>query len=41
VWVSEIVAANGGAPRATGRRRRRYRDEDTQDNVLNRVLGRD
>jgi hypothetical protein len=41
VWVSEIIAANGGGPRATGRRRRRYRDEDTQDDVLNRVLGRD
>ena len=40
VWVSDILAANGGAPRAGGRRRRRYRDEGTEDDVLSRVLGR-
>jgi hypothetical protein len=28
------------SPAAGGRRRRRYRDEDTADDVLSRVLGR-
>jgi hypothetical protein len=38
--VSEILAENGMNPATGGRRRRRYRDEDTSDDVLSRVLGR-
>jgi hypothetical protein len=38
--LAEILAENGISP-STGRRRRRYRDEDEPDDVLARVLGRD
>jgi hypothetical protein len=38
--VSEILAENGMNPATGGRRRRRYREEDTSDDVLSRVLGR-
>jgi hypothetical protein len=38
--VSDILAENGMSPATGGRRRRRYRDEDTSDDVLSRVLGR-
>jgi hypothetical protein len=37
--LAEILAENGGSP-ASGRRRRRYRNEDEPDDVLSRVLGR-
>ena len=37
--VAEILAENGVNPATGGRRRRRYRDEDDQDDVLARVLG--
>jgi hypothetical protein len=37
--VAEILAENGVTP-ASGRRRRRYREEDDADDVLSRVLGR-
>ncbi|UOX99913.1 hypothetical protein [Blastococcus sp. PRF04-17] len=38
--LDQILAENGVAPTAGGRRRRRYRDEDEPDDVLARVLGR-
>jgi hypothetical protein len=36
--VAEILAENGVSPSTSGRRRRRYRDEDDADDVLARVL---
>lgn len=38
VYVSEILAEQGTPPPGS-RRRRRYRDENTEDDVLSRVLG--
>jgi hypothetical protein len=39
--LADILAENGVSPSTGGRRRRRYRDEDEQDDVLARVLGTD
>ncbi|HET6394497.1 MAG TPA: DUF6779 domain-containing protein [Blastococcus sp.] len=39
--LADILAENGVSPSTGGRRRRRYRDEDEQDDVLARVLRTD